>query len=178
MRKVKDSDIPPEVKRIIKEAVEQAVKAERVAQRQERTAFQRTEARLYALPLLSRKVESDQDEVRRMEAGGRMPQRSKDIVRFTHGGVRVSPEEQLAAVIQDMKATIAADEHEIHNMRRALQEIENDQYYNIIPKRYFERLKDEEIAVLFPCDPSTVRRQKNRLVSQLSIHLYGAQALV
>ena len=55
--------------------------------------------------------------------------------------------------------------------------VADDEYYPIIRMKYFEGKTDEEIAPEIPCDPSTVRRNKSRLIRRIAVKLYGAQAV-
>lgn len=169
MGKSKEKDIES----IIKEAVEAGrISAERSA----RDAFKATERRLYALPVLREKLADDRERLAEIQQYGPR-ERSKSIGRFVKSGVRLSPEEIYEAVVADMEATIAADEHEIGAMERALSIIEDDEYYLTVTGRYIDNLADEKVAELIPCDTSTVWRNRKRLVQKLSIWLYGAAAV-
>lgn len=168
----------PDIEKIIKKAVEAGIKAGRVqAERTPDNTYKATERRLYALPVLVRKVEDAQLRLKELEQTG-APGRSKDVIRFARSGVRVSPEEILEALIADIKASIAADEHEIETVKKALANIENDPYYLAISGRYLKNMSDEEIAAQIPCDERTVRRHRGRLVRVVAVWLYGAEAVV
>ena len=138
--------------------------------------YKETEKRLYAYPDLLEKIEGDKEKLSELMTHG-APERSKSIVRFNRSGVRLSPEEMLDAILQDITATIAADQHEADTIAAALARIENDPYYVVIAGKFIECRGDEEIAALIPCDTSTVRRNRGRLIRRLAVWLYGAQAL-
>lgn len=88
-----------------------------------RDAYRTTERRLYALPVLIKKVEDARERlVELLQTGA--PERSKDVARFTRTGVRLSVSEILEALENDIKADIAADEHEIAVIKKALENIE------------------------------------------------------
>ena len=70
-----------------------------------------------------------------------------------------------------------ADEHEIETMKKALKQIENDTYYLAVKGKYLDGLSDDEIARAISCDPSTVRRNRGRLVRVLAVWLYSAEAV-
>lgn len=169
----KNSDI----ERIIKSAVQAGLEAGRIqAERTATDAYKATERRLYALPTLKKKVEDARQRLADLQNMG-LPGRSKDVIRFSRSGRRLSPEEILEALIQDTKASIATDEFEIETIEKALDNISDDQYYPVISGRYFEGLSDEEIAKKIPCDERTVRRHRGRLVRVLAVWLYGADAV-
>lgn len=163
----------PDIETLIRRAVEAGIKA---GQRAPDNAYKATERRLYALPVLVRKVEDAQLRLKELEQTG-APGRSKDVIRFARTGVRVSPEEILDTLTVDIRATIAADEYEIETMQKALKLIEDDTYYLAVKGKYIEGLSDEKIAAAVSCDPSTVRRNRGRLVRTLAVWLYGAEAV-
>jgi DNA-directed RNA polymerase specialized sigma24 family protein len=166
-----------DIESIIKKAVQEGINAGRKqAERAPGDAYKATERRLYALPVLIKKVEDAKERLKELEQTG-APGRSKDVIRFARAGVRVSPEEILETLIADIKASIAADEYEIETMRKALQLIEDDTYYPAVKGKYIEGLSDEKIAAAVSCDPSTVRRNRGRLVRTLAVWLYGAGAV-
>lgn len=76
-----------------------------------------------------------------------------------------------------MEAAIAADQHELTRIEKAMEQIADDEYRDIVRYKYFEQKTDEEIADLMHCAPRTVRSHKSRLVGRLSVFLYGAAAL-
>ena len=167
----------PDIEKIIKKAVEAGIKAGRVqAERTPDNSYKSTERRLYALPVLIKKVKDTRQRLVELEQDG-VPQRSKDVIRFARSGVRISPEEILDALIIDLKASIAADEHEIETIKKALKNIEGDEYYLAVKGRYIEGLSDEEIAKQISCDERTVRRHRGRLVRVVAVWLYGAEAV-
>lgn len=139
-------------------------------------AYKATERRLRALPDLQEKVEADKAQLAEYEAGI-VRGRSKDIIRFSASGSRVSPEEKLDALKQDLAARIAADEYEIGLIENALKVIENDPYYKTVFNRYVLQENDEDIAEQIHCDASTVRRRRGQLVRRLAVRLYGVDAI-
>ena len=139
-------------------------------------AYKDTERRLYAYTDLLEKIEGDKEKLSELMTHG-APTRSASIVRFQRSGVRLSPEEILDGILQDLNATIAADQHEADTIAAALARIKDDAYYAAIAGKFIERRADEEIAADIPCDPSTVRRNRGRLIHRLAVMLYGAQAI-
>jgi hypothetical protein len=162
----------------IEAIIEQAVYRERLAsQRQPKDAYKATESRLYAYPVLLEKMASDAEELEQARRYG-LPHRSKDIVRFSKSGSRIDPQEAQEALEQDIKAGMAANQHEIDTIDRALTIINGDTYADIIPLKYFQGQQDEQIAKQIGCDATTIWRNKTRLVKKLSVFLYGVSAVV
>ena len=169
MKKGNQNDIDS----IIRKAVEAGRHS---AERSVKDAFRATERRLYALPDLRAKLADDKETLADVKKYG-VKSRSHSVTRFMKSGVRLTPEEALAAVVMDLEADIAASEHEINMMERALAVIADDDYYATVTGKYIERLPDEEIAERIPCDPTTVWRNRRRLVQRLSVRLYGVEAV-
>lgn len=139
-------------------------------------AYKATERRLRALPILRDKVEYDMerlDEYRR----GKVRGKSKSITRFTTSGSRLDPLELIEVLEQDTSAQIETDKYEIKMIEDALSSIEKDPYYVAVHDKYILDKTDDEIAAQIPCDPSTVRKNRGRLVRQLAVRMYGATAI-
>jgi len=162
---------------VIKEAVNAGIQAGRLqGQKIAGDAYKMTEKRLYAYPVLLAKIADNLETIDEYTAHG-IPERSNSIARFSRSGVRLSSDEIQEAIIQDLRSKIAADQHEADIITKALQTIEADAYYEVVTMRFFDGKEDGNIAAAVHCDPSTVRRNRGRLVRRLSVWLYGAEAL-
>lgn len=162
----------------MEEIITRTVAATRLScARETQDVFKATERRLYAYPVLQAKIKDDEETLEELACHG-MQERSKSITRFIKSGVRLEPDEIKEAVMLDLRATIDGDKYEISRIDKALAQIADDEYQNIIRYKYFEQKSDEEIADLIHCAPRTVRSHKSRLVGRLSVFLYGAGALV
>jgi hypothetical protein len=172
------NQLSPKLLAVINEAVERAVAATRASQADNsKNIYKQTERRLYALPHLQEKAEEDAARLEEMQESGTVQGKSKSIVRFTAGGVRADPEEMFEAVMNDLKARMAADRQEIDEVQKALSSVERDTYYPTVPARYFDGRADWEVAEELHCDDSTVRRNRARLVRIVAIRLYGIIAI-
>ena len=172
---VPKSDI--NIEELINDAVQKAIQVGRIQNDVAvKDIFKSTEKRLYALPTLIKKVESDKGWVISLRMEG-APERSSSIVRFSASGVRLSGDEIIETLIMDAQAKIAADEYEIATMQKALDIIGDDPYYDIINLKYFNGHTDDEIGDELNCDPRTIRRNKNRLIQNMAIFLYGVRAV-
>lgn len=139
-------------------------------------AYKATERRLRALPILRDKVEYDRERLDEYKCGV-VRGKSKSITRFTTSGSRLDPLEMIEALEQDTAAQIATDEYEIKLIEDALSIIKKDPYYAAVYDKYILDKTDDEIAEQIPCDPSTVRKNRGRLVRQLAVRMYGATAI-
>ena len=162
----------------VDEVISKAVIATRLSYaREPKDVFKATEKRLYAYPVLQAKVKDDEGMLEEVRQYG-IHQKSHSITRFIRNGIRLEPDEIKEAVIIDLKAAIAADRYEIGRIDKALEQIADDEYQDLIRYKYFKQKSEDEIADLMHCAPRTVRAHKSRLVGRLSVFLYGAGALL
>lgn len=158
----------------LESAITMAVEVGRmVAARTAKDAFKATERRLCAIPDLREKLKDDEGELEKARKGG-LKERSYSVPR---SGVRLTPEEIMEAVIIDLEAAIAATSHELEALDKALASIQDDPYYLAVDGKYIQRMTDEEIAEKISCDPTTVWRNRKRLVQRVAVRLYGADAV-
>lgn len=178
------STISKEVADIIKKSVDEAVKkaaeaimkANREAEVLQRDYFKETEKLLYSLPALKLKVAQDEEDLK--NGLFRLKERSKDIIRVSSGGYEpIHYDTKNERYIQERIESMERTKREIQRIERALETIQDDEYYEIIPMKYFDNCAIEEIAERFGKDESTVRRNKNRLINKLKVVLFGADAL-
>lgn len=166
------------IKKAIKESVAAAINAGYSMRDQSiQNYYKQTEKRLYAYNSLVGGIEAYKEEISDLEDVG-MPGKSKSIV-FVPSGSRICGEDLLSAKIQDLKYKIQRNQREIKNIDKALDMIKKDEYCNIIKMKYIDKshLNDDEIANKLNCDPSTIRRNRRRLVNKIEIFFYGADAL-
>ena len=179
------STISKEVLNIIRKSVDEAVKksvdaiirANKEFDAAQRNYFKETERLLYSLPALKLKVAQDEEDL----ANGLLvpKERSKDIVCPT-GSSSYGPHDPLAQAeryIAELKASMERTRREIQRIERALETVQDDPYYDIIPLKYWDLMPPIEIAERLNCDERTFYRHKNRLVNKLKVVLFGADAL-
>ena len=171
------------IQKLIEEAVKKAVSATVLFGKEKTTAdgkeaFKKTEQRLYAYPELKKNIEKYYADIEDVQLEG-ATRKSKDLVFFSPGmgGTRLSAEEIMEGRIAVLQKKIYRDQSEIDEIDFALSAINGDEYYQAVALKYFDGKTDEFISETVHCDPSTVRRNKNRLVRKMAIKLYGAQAL-
>ncbi len=78
---------------------------------------------------------------------------------------------------KDIEALLARNRLAVKRIDRAVESLASDPYYELLHLKYTEGLPEEEIAEQLCCDPSTVRRNKNRLLERLAIVFFGVDAL-
>ena len=155
-------------------------KGQRPTKREEETStYKATEKRLYAIPILRERIADSSEELAELETLGieALREHSLSLVKLLRPGIRLTPEEVHAAQLAELRGRLAADEREVRKIQIALTSIEDDPYYQAVEMKYFGNARDAQVAEKLCCDPSTVRRNRVRLVRRLALRLYGANAL-
>ncbi|MBQ3200514.1 MAG: hypothetical protein IJB22_01225 [Clostridia bacterium] len=142
---------------------------------QEKAAYRETEKRLFALRALQARMAETKEELSELESLGidALRQHSASLVRVLRPGMRLEPEEVHRMQLDMLRGRLAADEREWKRMRIALDFIRDDPYYPAVEARYLKGMGDGDVAQRLCCDPSTVRRNRVRLVRTLALRLYG-----
>jgi len=178
------STISPEVVKIIRKSVDEAVKkaaeaiikANKEFDESQRNYFKETERLLYSLPALRLKVAQDEEDLKNGQM--KLKEKSRDIVKLSRGGGgSFDPDEREERYIEQRKESMERTKREIQRIERALETIQDDEYYEIIPLKYWDGLSPVEIAERLNCDERTFYRHKNRLINKLKVVLFGADAL-
>lgn len=176
------TNISPEIIKIIKKSIDDAakkaaeavIKANEEVEATQRNYFRDTEKLLYSYPSLKIALAQYDEE---LEKGIVLHGKSKDIIRFSPGSGVSDPDVIAEANAQSKLASIERTRAQVQRIERALETIQDDEYYDIIPLKYWDLLKNEEIAERFNCEVRTIQRNKNRLVNKLKVILFGADAL-
>jgi DNA-directed RNA polymerase specialized sigma24 family protein len=172
------SNKKPSINQIIEQAVQTAmVSAIAANERRPKDAFKATERRLFAYPAIKLHIADTKEKMEEIRAYG-TPTTSKSITKYNKSGMRLTPEEIQEALLQDLTAVIARNEEEIETIDRAMAAIAKDPDAELIKYRYFEGMPDKEIAEIMFCDATTIWRKKNRLIANLSVFLYGVEAVM
>ena len=175
IKKIPSDYYDPQI--LIEAAVDAAIKADRSQSNSPvNNTFKLTERRLYAIPVLEKKIKDDKDLLLELQTVG-SKERSSSLVRFHRTGYRVSPDEMLEASISDLESSIEADEHEVSVVRRSMETFSSDPYYETVVWRYIDRYDDDVIADTLQCSTTQVWKQRSRIVRDIAVLLYGAAAL-
>ena len=78
---------------------------------------------------------------------------------------------------EDIRAQLVKNRLAAKRIDKALETLMEDPYYSLLELKYTKRFSEEKIAEIICCDPSTVRRNKNRLLERLSVIFFGIDAL-
>ena len=143
----------------------------------EKTAYQKTEQLLFNYNNFKRIVEERNQEIADLRKYG-VPGKSASA----GGGTRVQtsrtnvgivlPEDAVEDAVRTVQASVQGTVQAIALIDKCMAALKNDQYYEILPMRYFEGRTLEDIGIYFGCDHSTISRNRSRLVRELSMRLF------
>ena len=143
----------------------------------EKTAYQKTEQLLFNYNGFKRIVADKQQEITDLCMYG-VPQKSAGAMSGTRvqssrtvQGI-VLPEDAVEQAVRTVEASVQGTVDALALIDKCMATLKNDPYYDVLPMRYFEGRTLEDIGVYFGCDHTTVSRNKNRLVKELSMRLF------
>lgn len=142
----------------------------------EKTAYQKTEQLLFNYNGFKRIVEERKQEIadlRKYGVPGKSPMSGGERVQTsrTVQGI-VLPEDAVEDAVRTVQASVQGTVQAIALIDKCMAALKNDQYYDILPMRYFEGRTLEDIGIFFGCDHSTISRNRSRLVRELSMRLF------
>lgn len=145
-----------------------------------RSAYAKTESLLYNYKGFVRIVQQRLEEIRSLRECG-VPERSKSIVEWSPGGNPATgiilPSESVESAIANVQASVEKILRVLDMVDRAMEDLEGDPYFPILRMQYFERMKQEQIAVELGCSQVTVSKNKGRLVKEMALRLFPEQIL-
>ena len=146
----------------------------------EKTAYQKTEQLLFNYNGFKRIVEERKEEIKELRAHG-VPKRSGSIVEYSPHtgsvGQLVLPEESVEDAVHTVEASVQGTVRVIALIDKCMESLKGDPYYNVLEMRYFEGRTLEDIGVYYNVEHSTISRNKNRLVKELSMRLFPDEVI-
>lgn len=146
---------------------------------QKQSAFQKTEILLYNYNNFKEAVKDKQLQIKEIKSHG-LKQRSKSITSFSAGSGYFDDkdcETAQAEKINHLTDSIKLTKNLISTIDKGLTKLHEDEYYKIIPLKYFEGMKLEDIADQLDVDVSTVSRNKSRLINVLKIYYFSDEVV-
>ncbi len=140
-----------------------------------KSAFKKTEQLLYNYRGFKKIIEDREQEIEELRKYG-VPERSKGIVGYTPKTNSVQgtvlPEESVESAVCRIHCATQDTVRIVTLIEKCMKALENDPYYKTLEMRYFDGKTLEEIAFEFGCDHSTISRNKNRLVKEISMQIF------
>lgn len=141
----------------------------------EKTAYQKTEQLLYNYRGFCRIIQESQQEIEDLRKYG-VPGTCGGIKEYTNkGGMPqglVLDEERVEAAVMQVERSVAEVVRAVALIDKCLKSLERDPYYAVIKLRYFDGRTQEDIAIDFKCDQTTISRNRARLVKELSLKIF------
>ncbi len=143
--------------------------------------YKATEARLYAYPVLLENIKRYKLDIRDLKKE-KNTEKSKDITCWGGAsGIRLTPEEKQQARIMAVEIKLERDTAEVNRINKALLRLErmnSEEDVAFIKRLYFQGLDLAGLAEFMGESLATIQRRRTRLVRQLALMLYGAEALM
>ena len=140
-----------------------------------KSAFKKTEQLLFNYKGFKKIIADREQEIEELRKYG-TPETSKSIVAYTPKTNSVQgtvlPEESVESAVCRIHCAVERTVQVVTLIEKCMAALKNDPYYKTLEMRYFEGKTLEEIAFEFKCDHSTISRNKNRLVKELSMQLF------
>lgn len=169
-----------EVKKIINETVSKTVDEllqQKLIKKKDMNTYQKTEQLLYNYNNFKEVIKDKQELIAQIKMIG-VPKTSCSVIPMPQDtGFRYTPTEaeKEESKISALESSITLTKNYIKIIDKALKTIQDDPYYMVIEKCYFEGKKHSAVANEWftPIDETTIGRNKNRLVKKLSIYLFS-----
>lgn len=142
------------------------------------SAFQKTEILLYNYNSFKDAIKEKRKQIKEVKSYG-TKEKSKSITSFTSGGSFTSKDEdeKIEDKVAQLENSITITKNLISVIDKSLEKLQDDQYFEIIKLKYFDKKKGEEIAEHFNVETSTISRNKNRLINVLKIYLFSDEVV-
>ena len=150
-------------------------------EKQEKTAYQKTEQLLFNYMGFKRIVEERMQEIEDIRKYG-VPKRGSAVVEYggnvggTVQGI-VLPEESVERAVENVVKSVQGTVQAIALIDKCMATLKNDPYYPILEMRYFEGRTQEDIAYELKCTQKTISQNKGRLVRELAMRLFPDQVV-
>lgn len=172
-----------EIEKSIQLAVDRATKRiVMAAKKAKRNVLKETEKRLRAYPILRQNISRHEKDIEDIKH--ETMQRSHDVIMYRAHTGRVPGDEKDLEKLREEKIyrlteKIHRDEAEVREIENALACIRDSEYYRLIELMYFspKAYTQDDLAAMLHCDRATLWRNKKKLIEQISVVLYGADAL-
>lgn len=145
------------------------------------SAFQKTEILLYNYNNFQDAINEKRKQIKEVKSFG-TKEKSKSITFYSTANsftVAKDEEEKIEEKIAQLEKSILITKNLISVIDCAIDKLKNDKYYDIIECKYFKNMTNDKIADYFSekynqiIDPSTVSRNKSRLINVLKVYLFS-----
>ena len=171
-----------QIRRVIKEELNEGSKQTKIYD------CAKIEKVLYSMNMLKIGIEEDEYDIADLKVEKEVKETTHKILKNNNWDADIDDDIRHKQKIRRIERKILRDKQMIARIERRLERLKQeeaseskiknrDDYYQIIPMIYFDRMTAEEVADRLGCSAMTISRYKKRLVEKLVILLNGADAL-
>ena len=167
-----------DLENIIKETVQATILElgiGKVTPKQERSAYQKTELLLWNYRNFQKVIKEKLEEIEDLRKYG-VPHKGEAVHTYAGSVGTVNEicteDETISNAICNVQESIREVQLVLNKIDVAMLTLKNDPYYKILEMFYFEGHLQEDIAMYYTCVQSTITKNKNRLVRELSMRLF------
>ena len=143
---------------------------------QNKDSYKSTEKILFSYNALPEALKLIENEIKQLEKAAKdiqLPKvKSNTLVLNEQKGTYVYGDETLNTRISELKQIAVKTKSQIRIIKSALKKIEDDKYYEVITKYYFEDKTIPVIAEELDCSTSTISENKSKLVHKLKVYIF------
>ncbi len=141
-----------------------------------KSSFKSTEKVLFSYNVLPEALKLINEEIKNLQEESikivKPVTKSNTLILNDKYGTYVYGDETLDTRISELKQIAAKTKSQIRMIKSALRQIEEDNYYNIIPLYYFEEKTIEEVAEEMECSIGAISKHKKRLINLLKVYIF------
>lgn len=141
-----------------------------------KSSYKSTEKVLYSLNILPEAVKLIEEEVKKLEEESlsipKTKTKSNTLILNEKEGTYVYGDETLETRISELKQIIIKTKSQIRLVKKALDKIKDDKYYDIIPLYYFEGKTFEAVAEECGWATGTVSKHHKELMNKLKVYMF------
>lgn len=154
---------------LIREVIDE-FKREQLLKDEYLSPYQKTEKLISSYNLLKSAVERKKLSMEEIELNGLTPNNATIKERVQGGNTEYKSEiEKKEERMEELKNDIEYFERVICLIEQAMETVKQDKYYKILEMKYFNKNTMEDIAEEFEVDVRTIKRNKNRLINEMSL---------
>lgn len=166
------------INKAVKLAIEEGYKKANNEAKSKINYYLKTEQLLYRYPVLKKQVIAIEQYINDLIRDG-YQKKSKDIVKIPQNvnTEKYELEELHNERIKERQLSLERTKMDIKWIESALEQVKYKEEYKLIELRYFEQLEVQEIIKQLNIGESTFRRKRNAIINELSILLFGIDAV-
>lgn len=132
--------------------------------------FKDIEEAISLLPKLKLMLKNNKLQLEEAELGIKQKCKKGDPLEKVQTSINLeSPLEKQESYIEKLKNRIIKQEILIDRLENALSIIKNDEYYQIIELKYWNRYSNDKISTILNISIPTLKRHKNRMIKEVNI---------